>query len=144
MPVKFSEFLFGGDLTNSDIVVGLKDGKNTKFTPEGGSGGLEWFTVSVNTQMAPNSGYVVTGNCTLTLPVNFSVGDQIEIIAYEGMWSVAQNSGQSIRVGIVTSTSGVTGSISSHDIGDVIILRGVLANTVLMAVGGVTQDYTIN
>lgn len=65
---KFSTFFNGGALEDGDIVVGLREGLNTKFTweiPEG----VDSITGTANQVLVDGtSGTPVTGDVTLTLP----------------------------------------------------------------------------
>lgn len=136
--IKISQFPFAGFSTDDDLLTGLRDGANANFTNETNSYvQLPYVTVVGLTQpMAVNTGYVATnaGKTVLTLPALFDVGDVFEIVNFNGGWQIAQNDGQQIFVGIASSTAGMTGSIASTAIGDSIVLKGVVANTTLMAI----------
>lgn len=84
-------------------------------------------TMSVNTVYEINNGASLV---TLTLPVTASVGDLIKIVGQSsGGWSIAQNSGQSIKYPIQTTTTGVGGSLASTNQYNVVLLHCVIANT---------------
>jgi hypothetical protein len=64
------------------------------------------------------------------LPVISALGSRLEIIGLgSGGWKIAQNAGQSIQIGIVTSTVGVGGSVSSAAAFDSLSIVCVVANT---------------
>ena len=81
-----------------------------------GAGTLRWQVVAGTAQAAQaNSGYLLgnAGLVTVTLPVAPSVGDVVRVLgAGAGGWVIAQNPGQQIRVGVIASTTGDTGSAS--------------------------------
>lgn len=54
MPTKFSQFLVGGNVQNSDIEVGLRTGLNFQFTGASSGGGSNLTTIT-----QPNHGFVV-------------------------------------------------------------------------------------
>ncbi len=86
-----------------------------------------YTSVSGSSQsMAINNGYIANnpGVVTFTLPITAAVGSRIEICGAPGSggWTIAQSAGQSIQVGVVTSTVGVTGSVSSDDSSDSIVI----------------------
>ena len=112
------------------------------------SDGLSWNTIAAATaNMISNNGYVVnygTGLSTLTLPLLSAVGDEIIVMGYSASgYSIAQNAGQQIIISGVTTTLGVTGSISSTNRYDAITLRCMLANTIWGVPSGVQAIFTI-
>lgn len=67
---------------------------------------------------------------TLTLPLTSNLGDRIFITGLgAGGWTIAQNSGQNIQIGNISSTIGVGGSVSSTNRYDGIELFCSVANT---------------
>ena len=99
---------------------------------------LGWNNAPTSTNMVAESGYVSTGGSlvTLTLPVTAAFGTALGIIGQgAGGWSIAQNSGQNIQVGNVSSTVGVGGSVSSTNRFDSIYLICVVANTTWQVLG---------
>lgn len=101
---------------------------------------LPYTNVTTTSQaMSANNGYVSNNAAlvTLTLPVTAAFGSVIEIIGLgAGGWSVAQNAGQSIKIGIQTSTVGAGGSVSSSNPSDSVKLVCIVANTVWANCGG--------
>jgi hypothetical protein len=76
-------------------------------------------SMSTNTTYQANN----AGLVTLTLPATSSAGDRISIVGFgAGGWTIAQNAGQTIIVGNISSTTGVTGSVSSTNQYDCISL----------------------
>jgi len=110
------------------------------------STGEVWTDVTATTQtVAANNSYTASnaGAVTFTLPTTIAYGSITEITTgtTAGGWVVAQNAGQSIVFGDVTTTVGTGGSISSTSKGDTIRLLCTVANTtfqVLASVGNIT------
>lgn len=88
--------------------------------------------------MAVNTGYVTDNGASLityTLPAAAAFGSVFEIVGNSaGGWTIAQGTGQSIKLGSVTSTTGATGSVSSSNAGDCIRIVCIVANTTFRAV----------
>lgn len=108
----------GVNITNGDGVAG-----NPTISTVGG--GFPWTDITGATQtLAINNGYVTNrgGGVSYTLPATATEGDMIWIAGKLGAWSVAQAAGQQILIGNASSTAGVTGSISSTNVGDCILL----------------------
>lgn len=87
---------------------------------------------SASQAMVSNTTYQVNfaSLCTLTLPTTSNLGDIIKITGLgAGGWSIAQNAGQNIQMGNVSSTVGVGGSVSSSNRYDGIELFCSVANT---------------
>lgn len=97
-----------------------------------------WIQVAGTTQtMAVQRGYVNFNAAltTFTLPATANFGDIIELAGYgSGGWTIAQNALQTILVGSLASTPGITGSVSSTAAGDTIRLLCVVANTTFKAI----------
>lgn len=120
--IKFSQFLDGGTLNGSDLVVGLKSSVNSYFIPSGE--GDYWSIVTSNTQMLSNHGYIVNSATPiiLALPVTSVVGDEIAVSSLgTGGWTVSQITSQRITI-TNTTTPGVPGGISSTSATDSIRL----------------------
>lgn len=105
-----------------------------------------WTEVTGTSQAAAvNNGYIANNAVlvTITLPSTAAVGDIVRVAGKgAGLWKVAQNAGQSIRVGSSTSTVGAGGSIQSLDIGDSCELLCTTANSGWIQISG-TGTYTI-
>ncbi len=78
---------------------------------------VSWTDVTgTSAAMVGNHGYVAdnVGLVTLTLPTTAAFGDIIYIVGKgTGLWSVAQNSGQTIHINASSSTTGAGGSMAS-------------------------------
>ena len=107
--------------------------------------GFNWNAISASQTLANKNGYICVGgtNLSLLLPATSIVGD-ILAVSLDGStsFSVTQAAGQQIRLGDVTTTLGVSGSISSLNQGDSIVLVCKQANT-LWTCYGVTGNLTV-
>lgn len=157
-----SNFNFLGPLTNGQILIGSTGSDPVAATITGTSGitvtngpgsitlagtasSIGWNVVTSNQSMVPESGYVANSASllTFTLPVTAAVGSALAAINLNtGGFTIAQNSGQNIRVGTSLSTTGAGGSISSSAQGDSIYLVCVVANTTWITVGGTQGNLT--
>ena len=98
---------------------------------------LSWTPVSTTTQtMAANTAYITNtaSTVTYTLPAAAAVGSILRITggttaAAATPWTIAQNAGQSIAFGNLTTTVGVTGSLASSLKYDSIEIVCVATNT---------------
>lgn len=118
------------------------------ITISGTGSGIGWTEVTGTSQAAaPDSGYVTNnaGLVTVTLPTTAAFGTAISIIGKgAGGWLIAQNSGQNIQVGNVSSTVGAGGSIASTNQFDSIDLLCTTADTTWTVQGGAqTSGFTI-
>ena len=98
------------------------------------------------TSMVANNGYVTNNAApvTLTLPVTAAFGTLIRVAGKgAGGWIIAQNGGQNIQVGNVSSTVGVGGSIASTNAFDAIELLCTTANTTWTAISSPVGVLTI-
>jgi len=94
----------------------------------------------VDTTYQPNN----VGLVTLTLPVTSALGDQIDITGFgSGMWTIAQNAGQNIQIGNISSTVGAGGSVSATNRYDGISLVCTVANTTWQTINGPQGTLTI-
>lgn len=105
------------------------------------------YTVeTANTALVKNQGYVAnsSSNIVFTLPVTAALGDQFEISSVgTGTFTIAQNSGQSIRFGADITTTGTGGSIASTDIGDSITVLCWSANTQFIVINGAIGNFNV-
>jgi hypothetical protein len=103
-----------------------------------------WNPVASDTIMVADNNYFTTGGglLNLYLPPIAAVGTIIRIAGYNSLgWHVVQDVGQSIDLGIDTTTVGVAGYIESITPKDTIELLCVVANThwiTLSSVGNIT------
>lgn len=77
-----------------------------------------WVEITANTvNLVPNNGYIMNNNAVTilaTLPLVAAKGQIIEIAGLGSQgWSVLQNAGQQINYGILSTTPGIGGSLSS-------------------------------
>lgn len=117
--------------------VWMKDPSNdfidaVDFVAPGGGNISSWETINAGPITAGSgSGFVTTNPSVavvITLPATFNVGDEIGILgAGAGGWQLVANSGQTIKFGSFTTSSG--GSISSDIQYANIFVRGLIANT---------------
>jgi hypothetical protein len=87
-----------------------------------GAGGIVWTVISASQSLASENGYICAspgGALSLALPATSQVGDIIEV-TLDGATSftITQSAGQQIRIGSLSTTSGVGGSITSNNQGD--------------------------
>lgn len=140
--IPFDQFIVGGNLQATDIVVGLRGGLNTQFSAA--SAIFAWTPIAVNTVLVGNNGYYTTGGgvLLLTLPATCPAGDVIRIAGFESTgWKLVQNSGQQVTLGDLITTSGALGYLQSTNAGDCIELLCVTANVnfvVLSSMGNIT------
>lgn len=116
------------------------DPGTSTLTVETTGGGLGWFVVTINVAMGVNNGYIANavGQLQLLLPAVAPVGSIIRVGGLTaGGWQITQNAGQAIRFGVMVTTTGVGGSLSSTAIGDAVELVCVTANTGWLALSGV-------
>lgn len=97
------------------------------------SSGFTWHVVtSANNPvtLVAENGYITKGAGVVdfVLPAAATVGDTYEIVGYGNLWTIAQNAGQSMRIGSAVTTAGVTGSLSASMVTDCIKMICVTAN----------------
>jgi hypothetical protein len=97
-----------------------------------------WTVITANTQaMVAENGYIsnnATQAVVYTLPATAAVGDGFEVNAIDAFgWQIAQNAGQTIRIGNTATTSGTGGSLASTANGDWVRLVCTVANTAFIA-----------
>jgi hypothetical protein len=92
-----------------------------------------WVIVSGTSQpMAVNTSYVTTNASltTFTLPGTAAAGTTLRVVGYgTGGWKIAQNAGQTIHYGSLSSTAGTGGHLDSQFKTDSVLLVCVVANT---------------
>ena len=118
----------------------------TSLSGGGGGGVLVWTGVAVSTAMVAGNGYFTTGGGALvmTLPVTAAAGTIIEIAgSAAASWAIAQNAGQSVQLGAVTSTVGVGGTVTSANAGDTIRMLCITADTKWVMLGSVTAGFAV-
>jgi hypothetical protein len=106
---------------------------------------LEYFTPTISFNRLPYTETTTTNQSLVgdnsygsnnasqvinTLPVNASIGSEIEIVGIgAGGWRIAQNASQQIHFGNLSTTVGTAGRIDSTNRRDSIKLKCVVANT---------------
>lgn len=87
--------------------------------------GFLWNAISANQSLTAANGYICVGggDLSLSLPATSSVGDQIAVLLDgSDSFTITQGAGQQIRMGILQTTLGSSGSINSLMQGDGILL----------------------
>lgn len=108
-------------------------------------GGISWLDVTTATQgLVGNRGYYANrgaGNVAFTLPITASRDTIIRIVGIQNGWTVAQNAGQQIVYGVLSTTVGVGGSLASTSARNCIEMICIVANTtwqIMSSVGNIT------
>jgi hypothetical protein len=145
MFTKFSQFNNGGFIIPGDEIVGLRGGINTVFNAPTLQG-VSWNTIIAAQSLVPQNGYFIVNivPTVYTLPAVIPFGSIIQI-ANRGTstFTIAQNAGQQIQFGDLTTTIGVGGSIASNDTGDSLTLVCNVANTTFELLGGPQGIWTV-
>ena len=102
--------------------------------------GFTWTVEAVDQVMVVNHGYIANkaGLLLLTLPAVSAVGTIIEVTNMNTAvgWRIVQNAGNTIRCGVITTTPGVGGSLTSSALGDSVKLVCTTANAHWQCVTG--------
>jgi hypothetical protein len=129
----------GYNLSNVSAPISSGDAVNLNYFNTYPSGnGDTWNAVVVNSSsLAVNNGYIPT-NTTRTqfiLPATASPGQSVKITGFgSGGWVIGQNAGQTIYfTGLVNTTPGTTGNVTSNTAYDSISLRCTATNTAWVA-----------
>lgn len=142
-----SSTFFGRTLT-AGTGVSISNGTGVSGNPtiNAVGGGLTWTDVTGASQtLAVNNGYTSNDGASLvtfTLPAAAAYGSVMAIVGKaSGLWTIAQNSGQTIHFGSSNTTTGASGSLSSTKQYDVVYLLCTITNTdftVLQSIGNLT------
>ena len=134
----------GATVQPSGGIINFLNGTGMNITGSGNditfnsTGGFSWVNVTAATQtLAPGTAYLANraSIITFSLPATAAFGATYLVAGYgAGGWTIAQNAGQSIIVGPLTSTVGVGGSVASVIQSDSIELVCVVANTTFKAI----------
>jgi hypothetical protein len=96
-------------------------------------GAMTWTEVTGTSQAAAvNNGYIASNVAlvTVTLPATAGVGQRVAITGKgAGLWSLAQNAGQTVHFGSFDTTPGVGGSITAAVRYDCLEVQCITANT---------------
>lgn len=132
-------------IVGSGTVSTSATGSTVTITGSGG-GGFMWSEVTGTSQaLVKDNGYIANnaGLVTFTLPATAALGDTFKIVGKgAGLFKVAQNAGQSIRISTSTTSTGVGGSITSTDDADSIEIVCTTANTGFI-VSAMIGNYTV-
>jgi len=130
---------------NLNVLGGLgasTSGAGSTITVNVTGTGVDWNAVTSATN--PNSlvngnGYIPKGAgvVTFVLPAAAAIGDTFLIAGYGNLWTLTQNAGQSVTLGIQTTTVGVLGSVTASQVRDSIELVCVTANTEFQIINGI-------
>lgn len=115
-------------------------GNTITITAAGGGGGYTWnvvTSVSNPITLTDKNAYIVKGALPVQfiLPAAAAIGTTFKIVGTANLWSIAQNAGQSITVGMLSSTTGVGGSVSAAMVSDGIELVCTLTNLEFYQIG---------
>jgi hypothetical protein len=111
--------------------------------------GLAINSVSTTTRALLAGNLYISNNAalsTFTLPVFAAVGDTFTIVGSgAGFWTIAQNAGQAIKYNAATTTTGVTGSITSTQAANTMQIICTVANTTftVLFASGAQAAYTV-
>ena len=127
--------------------ISISNGANT-ITITNSFTGATWNDVTGTSQgMAVNNNYLAnhaTLLVTLTLPAIAAFGSMITVQGYgPGLFTIAQNAGQTIHFGDKNTTTGAGGSITALNRYNSITLLCAVANTDWTVVNGPQGDFTI-
>lgn len=146
MATKFSEFNSVTTVAESgDILVGLRGGANTQFNAQAFAA-LPWDTLTSGQVLVINNGYFLepAANAIFTLPTVAALGQILQIINLSAYAvTIAQNAAQKIQFGNINTTTGVTGSIASSNIGDSITLVCSVANNQFTLLGAPQGNWVV-
>lgn len=125
----------------------ITPGANSITLSAPGAGGFTWTAIPGNVvALAADNGYMLNSGflTTATLPAVCAVGKIIKISGSgTGKFTIAQNAGQSIKLGNISTTGGVAGSLSSTAQYDAIELLCIVANTVFSTLSSV-GNFTLS
>lgn len=142
-----------GSAAADPVLATLTPGTGVSITNGAGSitinaagGGLTWTVVTGTSQAAAvNNGYIANnaGLVTVTLPSTSAVGDVVAVTGINNAtgWKIAQNGGNQIFFGNLSTTAGAGGSLASTATRDVVYLVCMTANAtwnVVNSIGNIT------
>lgn len=114
----------------------------------GGGGGLSWQAVTSASNpvtLVKNTGYIAKGAgvVNFVLPAAAAIGDTFAIMGIGNLWTIAQNANQDITIGISTTTTGITGSVTATSISDCLQIVCSTANLNFNKFGELQGNPTI-
>lgn len=145
---------FGNNTNNSttSATAGNFVGANGFIVQNGSNSVSIGYTYPVTTvtgtsaTMANNSTYITNNasRVTLTLPATITSGARYLVVGLgAGGWRIAQNAGQSIRIGESVTTTGIGGRVDSANATDCIMLVGVSTTQVVALCAPASSGLTI-
>lgn len=101
--------------------------------------GYTWSTITSADnikQILAENAYITAGvaQCVLVLPLTASVGDAFIVTGLSSLFQITQNANQSIIFGMLTTTTGVGGSITSTGAGDHVTIVCVSTNLIFKVI----------
>jgi len=110
--------------------------------------GFTWNTITSSTnptQIVAENAYIISGvaQCVLLLPLTASVGDTFIVTGLSSLFQITQNANQKIIFGMLTTTTGVGGSITSTGSGDHVTVVCVATNLVFKVIDSMANLTTV-
>lgn len=134
-----------GTLTASTGITITNGAASITIASNGANPWVDQTTSSVT--MTSNTGYTSDAGASLvtyTVPTTSAIGDWVEINGKgSGLWTIAQASGQQIKISNTATTSGAGGSLSSVNANDCVRLRCITANTIWDVVSQQSTGLTV-
>lgn len=98
-----------------------------------GNPGLIWSVVtSANNPvtLVNRHGYISKGASPVqfALPPAAAIGDTFRIVGYGNLWTITQNAGQTLTLGMLTTTTGVFGAVTATMVTDAVEIVCVSTN----------------
>jgi len=125
------------DTTNFDHILSTAD-TTVQSALETIDDFMKWTEVTGTSQSATvNNGYVANnaGLVTVTLPDTAALGSVIKVLGKgAGKFKIGQNAGETIRIGSLSTTTGVGGSITADIQYGAVTLTCITANTEWLAI----------
>jgi len=128
----------------SDSLLLTADINGVVHTLPTSSVGLSWNNALTSTTATTNNGYVGTATTltTITLPTGATFGTIIEVVGTgTGLWRISQNASQSIKFGVVSTTTGPTGYLSATSQYDCVKLLCTTENTTFVVTSAVGNIF---
>jgi hypothetical protein len=121
--------------------ISITNGAGTISIATSGAASFTWSVIVANQTAAVNNGYICNKGTTLALllPATSAVGDLLEVTGINTVLGIqiTQAAGQQIFFGLLSTTLGATGTLTSTAIRDSLKLVCVVTNTVWNVVSSV-------
>lgn len=141
--MSFPELVYNPFTNNFDYAFNGGGGGGTPYP----GGVVAWNDITSSSQlMAANNGYTANSASpqTFSLPATCAYGKVFRLVGKgTGLWTIAQNAGQTIHFGDADTTTGATGGLSSTDQYDSIELLCTIANTDFTVINGPQGNITV-